>query len=475
MFTLGRIAELVGGILHTTSSDDLRRSPTRVCHDSRRIRSGDLFVALPGARTHGRLYVDAAFASGACAAMLSLSPETISGEAGFRGPWIEVRDASRALLCLAEAWRKELGAKVVAVSGTNGKTTTKALLAHLLDGIGLTYASPGNLNTEIGVPISVLYAPKDAKYAVFEAAADRPGDLALISRMLRPDLVVVTGAGRGHLDRFSTVDGVAEEKWQLVETRPRGALAIVNGDDDRLWERSRAAGVRNVLTFGICRVGCDLLGDVVSTTPQLVVHIRIRNRDLRFECPLLGAHNALNLLAAVAAARSLGVPENLMMERAASFRPPPHRLALRSGLSWGSLLDDSYNANPDSMGAALRVLGELTSHPSERTVVFGEMQGLGSFATEAHRRIAEQIASLGVSAVFCFGRLAIDAAASQSGLKCLPTALNADKLIAALRAHMKRHPGVLLVKGSHALGLDRLADALAGDVESEPTSAGDPG
>ena len=461
MFTLERIAEIVGGVLHATSPDDLRRCPTAVCHDSRRIRPGDLFVALPGARTHGRLHVGAAFASGASAAILALPPELNACQLDAYGPWIQVSDSLRALTDLAVAWRRELRATVVAVTGTNGKTTTKELLAHILTGAALTHASSGNLNTAIGVSVAVLSTPKDAEYAVFEAAADRPGDLVPLGRMLRPALVVLTGAGRGHLDHFTSVDAVAEEKWQLVQTRPEGALAIVNGDDDRLWRK--AAEAPNTLTFGLHRANCDWPGNVVSTVPRLVVRLRIRKRNLQFECPLLGRHNAGNLVAAVAAAHSLGVPDTVLLERVASFRPPPHRLILQSGLFWGSLLDDSYNANPDSMCAALRVLGELTSHPSERTVVFGEMQGLGSFTAEAHRSVAEQIASLGVSAVLPCGQSAIDAVSSQSGLVRLPSESDANRLATALRTHMNLHPGVLLVKGSHALRLDRLADTLAAD------------
>ncbi len=459
MFPLERIATIVGGALHTTSPHQRRLSPSAIRIDSRDIEPGDLFVTLPGARTDGRAFVRSAFASGAIAAMLSPAPEADPHGWGVRHPWIEVSDPLQALTSLATAWRGELSAAVIAVTGTNGKTTTKDLLAHILSEAGLTHASPGNRNTEIGVPLSVLSTPRDAQYCVFEAAADRPGDLAPLNRILLPHGVIVTGAGRGHLDSFISIDAVAEEKWQLVRTRPPSSWAIVNGDDDRLRERALASDDPHLITFGIDRHVSGVTGELLTRTPELC--LRIDGRDPPVRCPLLGRHNATNLLAAVSAAACLGISWQLIAQQTATFRPPRHRLTLRRGLPWGTLLDDSYNANPDSTLAALDVLEALTSRPSERTVVFGEMHGLGPFAESGHRIIAERLVSLGVSAVAPYGKAAIDAVSARPDLPCLEHEDGLGNLAAALRAHMIRHPGVLLIKGSHALGLDRLADLLA--------------
>ncbi len=465
MFPLEQIARIVGGTLHTTLPHQRRLIPSVVRIDSRSIEPGDLFVALPGARTDGRAFVRSAFASGAVAAMLPLSPGMDRHELDACGPWIEVSDPLGALASLATAWRGQLSATVVAITGTNGKTTTKELLAHILSGIGPTHASPGNRNTEIGVPLSVLSTPRNARYCVFEAAADRPGDLAPLGRILSPDCVVVTGVGRGHLDRFTTVDAVTEEKWQLVRTRPPSSMALVNGDDDRLWSRALKSRDPRLVTFGIARRGTDVIGKLLTQTPELA--LRIGRRDPPVRCPLLGRHNATNVLAAVSSAMALGVPWKLITQQTPTFRPPPHRLTLRHGLPWGTLLDDSYNANPDSALAALDVLEALTSGPSERTVVFGEMQGLGSFTERGHRIVAERLVSLGVSAVVPYGEAAVDAVSAQPALACLSREEDWEKLAAVLHAHMIRHPGVLLVKGSHALRLEQLADLLANETRAD--------
>jgi len=472
MFPLEQIAHIVGGDLHATSPDDLRLHPAGICHDSRRINAGDLFVALPGARTDGRRFIRSAFSAGACGAMLSPAADMDPRELDAVGPWIEVSDPLQALTCLASAWRRELDATIIAITGTNGKTTTRELLAHVLSAVGLTHASPDNLNTEIGVPLSVLLAPRDARYGVFEAAADRPGDLAPLNDVLQPDLVILTGIGRGHLDRLDSLDAVANEKWQLVRTRPEAALAMVNGDDERLWSRVTGAADPGILTFGLNREACDQFAEVLAQAPALSV--RIRGHEAPIRCPLLGRHNAINLLAATSAAERLGIPRNLIAQRAATFDPPPHRLVLHRNLPWGDLLDDSYNANPDSTLAALDVLESLTSGRSERTVVFGEMQGLGQFASEGHRVVADRIASLGVSAVFAVGSSAIDAASRHPGLACSASEPSLEEMASALRTHMRLHPGVLLIKGSHSLGLDRLADDLAGDKKATAGVADDP-
>lgn len=418
--------------------------PARVIHDSREVEPGDLFVAIKGARTDGHAYLEEAFSRGACGAIVS---DTTSIPKNARN-LILVDDTLEALTRLAAAWRDELSARFIGITGTCGKTTTKLLLGHLLAGNHEVFVAPRSYNTEIGVPIALLSVPKGAEFGVFELGASAPGEIAPLVRILQPEIAIITMVGRGHLAGFGSVEAVAREKWSLVEGLPKNGTAIVNLDSGPLAQRASTWEGR-IITVG--RKGGDIQGRVASVFPGLL----IETDRLRLATQLLGVHNAGNILAAVACALQLGISEETIEERIRTFTPPPHRLNLVSA-PFGYVLDDTYNANPDSTAAALRTLAELPA--KRKAFVFGEMLELGEDSIRYHREILDLALSLGISPIYPVGEVPIAVAGERkSGKGCIVTR---ESLPERIKGDLDGGDNLLLVKGSHALELDRLVDRL---------------
>ena len=448
MFSVREIAAHVRGEL----TEAIDATPTRIVHDSRQVAPGDLFVALPGARTTGGAFLDDAFARGACAALVSSDEQDPRSDGR---PRIVVPDALDALHRLARAWRDRLvETTIVAVTGSNGKTTTRSLLAHVLRARHAVHEPPANYNTEIGLPLALLRTPEAAEVGVFELGTERPGEIELLTSILRPSIGVLTGVGPSHLEGFGSVERVAEEKWNLVRGLPDDGLLFVNGDDALLRPRAKR-GRRETVTVGLG--DADLRGRIVAAVPRLVV--RVDDPPLQIETPLVGAHNATNVLLAVACALRLGVPPGAIEERAKSFAPAPHRLRLRPA-PFGVLLDDVYNANPASMAAALDVLAAYGGPSTYRLFVFGDMLGLGPAGPVHHRAIRDLAVRLSVDIVPA-GPLAAAACAeiASDRIRSIPPAERA----AELRSLLCGPDDAVLVKGSRALRLEDLVDELLAD------------
>lgn len=443
MFSVEKIARIVEGELLRRERD----TPTRAIHDSRLVRHGDLFVALSGRQSDGHRHLADAFDRGACAAIVS---DTAALPGNARN-LIVVEDPGLALQQLAAAWRDRLNATFVAITGSNGKTTVKALLGHMLSAHApTTYVSPHNYNTEIGLPIALLSMPADARLGVFELGAEQPGDIATLARILRPSLGIITSVAPSHLDGFETVDAVASEKWSLVEHLPKNGIAILNADSDHLLVRASSAKIP-VISAGLH--SGDLRGRVVQDVPSL--EIKLDEHDVTMACPLIGTHNANNLLLTAATANALGMGWHSISAQSKSFEPIPHRLnPIR--VSFGTILDDTYNANPVSMAAALQVLSSFGERTSARAFVFGDMFGLGSDTERYHHEVARLALSLPIDAILPIGEAAVAAcrAADDSRIVLLP------------REEVGRHvrqmasQTILLIKGSRALGLETLVDEL---------------
>lgn len=441
--SVDEIARIVGGEPY----GDLKAHPTRAIHDSRLVREGDLFVALPGRNSDGHDHLDDAFRKGARAALVSDRFRLPDG-----APAIVVRNPLAALQTLASAWRDHLSGHVIGVTGSHGKTTTRALLAHFLRARNTVHETPANYNSEIGLPLALLAMSASADVGVFELGTESPGEIAFLASILRPSTVVLTGIGPSHLGRFETLEAIADEKWSLVESLPDNGLAFVHADDPLL--RPRIAGtVKEVRAVGLTTG--DLRGHIVQSVPLL--ELRIDDPAMLLRAPLLGEHNAPNLLLAVACALYLGISAGEIEGQATSFETVPHRLEARSA-AFGTVLDDTYNANPVSTAAALRVLASYGDHASKRLFVFGEMRDLGQTSEGRHREIARLAFELGVDAILPIG----DAA----GRACLE--LPSDRVLqadnhnwaAAISELVEGPRDVVLVKGSRTLGLESLVDEL---------------
>ena len=453
MFPIEKITQIVEGELLYGEGDTLKRA----IHDSRLVKAGDLFVALPGLRSDGHRFLADAFDRGASAAIVS-SIENVPDNARNL---IVVTDPGLALQQLASAWRDTLTDTLfVAITGSNGKTTVKALLGHLLSAHGPTHVSPHNYNTEIGLPVALLSMPATARFGVFELGAELPGDIRRLAQILRPHLGVITAVGPSHLDRLHTLEGVADEKWSLVESLARDGTAIVNADSPHLKRRMESSLVP-IISAGLDHG--DFRGVVVRSAPTLEVNIP--SQDITLHSPLLGRHNAGNLLLAAAAARALGMSWSAIAEHVPSFEPMPHRLnPIRT--SFGTILDDTYNANPASMTAALDVLASFDTGSSVRLFVFGEMFGLGGDSARFHLEIAQLALSLPIYAILPIGDAAVAACHAAIALS-VGTGRHEDGRIVVLPRHEINNwihnfsdSMVVLVKGSRALTLEDLVDEL---------------
>ena len=447
--------DAIGELAKTLRADVVRGDgavPIRIVHDSREIVEGDLFVALHGGRVDGHAFLHDAFARGACGALVS-DPSAAPDSARNL---IVVDDTLDALQRLASARRQCLDATIVGITGSNGKTTTRAMLAHLLGRLGeegSVFSVPRNYNTEVGLPLALLAMPDSATIGLFELGAERPGDIALLADLLAPDVGLITSIGPSHLDGFRSLGAVANEKWALVESLPGDGLAILNADAPALHERATAAPCR-ALTVGLEHGA--IRGRVGRAVPT--VRLSIDDPPIELDCPILGVHHATNLLLAAVAALQLGAAPDEIRERARTFEPVRHRLQPIEA-PFGTILDDSYNANPASTAAALRVLAVLGEEPTRRTFVFGEMRDLGPDSDRYHREALDLALDLGIDAIHPIGERAIAACQPKtaSAIRIIPR----DQLPAHLRA--PRPAGtdhILLVKGSRALALERLVEQL---------------
>jgi UDP-N-acetylmuramoyl-tripeptide--D-alanyl-D-alanine ligase len=455
MFSMEEIARIVGGRL----TGDGAGVPAGFVADSRRAAPGDLFFALPGARTDGHAFIDDALARGACGVVVSDSHP----RRGSPQPHIVVDDVRVALQVLARAWRDGFSIPIVAVTGSNGKTTTKGLVAHLSGETFAVHTAQENYNTEIGLPLALLAMPRGAELGVFELGADRPGDIALLASLLRPSVGLVTSVGHSHLEAFGTTEAVANEKWDLVRSLLPDAIAFVNADSPELLALAAAEPRPRLVTVGLAHG--DVRGRLVSAVPRL--SLTVDDPPLRLETGLVGEQNATNLLLAALCAVRLGVPRATIERRAATFRPVPHRLEPRP-VRFGLLLDDVYNANPTSMAAALRALASFGDASTVRAVVFGDMLGLGEGAAALHDDVARLALGLPIRLFYPVGERATAAFRRAGDVRvCF---LEQDDIAADLARRLEGETGaVVLVKGSRGMHLEKLADAI---VHLSPPASG---
>jgi len=448
MDPIGWIATTVRGCV--TRGNDA--TPGRIVHDSREIAEGDLFVALRGRRADGHAHLGDAFARGACGALLS-DPSAAPEDAPNL---IVVDDTLAALHRLASAWRRRLAGTLVGITGSNGKTTTRALLAHLLrapNDANAVFSAPKNYNTEVGLPLAVLAMPETTAIGLFELGAERPGDIALLADILVPDVGLITSIGPSHLDGFGSVEAVAQEKWSLIERLPEGALVVLSADAPKLRGLVETSA-RPCLTVGLGHG--DIRGRILRDVPRL--ELAVDDPPMIVDCPLIGAHNATNLLLATITAARLGVSPETIRERAGTFEPVPHRLQPIDA-SVGTILDDTYNANPASTAGALRALARLGDDRTRRTFVFGEMRDLGPDSARYHREALGLALRLGIDAILPVGEQAVDACRERPSpaIRIVERA-TLPEMIRAL--HREADERIILVKGSRALGLERLVDRL---------------
>jgi UDP-N-acetylmuramoyl-tripeptide--D-alanyl-D-alanine ligase len=446
MMDLDEAARAVGGRL-----EGANRSFAGVTTDSRAVNADDLFIALVGERFDGHAYVAEAFRRGAAAAITS---RIVSGAAPM--PQVVVADTRLALGRLAAHWRSRFAMPLVALTGSNGKTTVKEMLSAILaahcGSRDAVLATRGNLNNDIGMPLTLLKLTAAHRFAVIEMGMNHAGEIDYLTRIARPGVAVVNNAQRAHVGILGSVEAIAHAKGEIYAGLDDSGVAVVNADDEfaPYWKSLNAG--RRIVTFGLgdgADVGAANGGPQVRfSTPAGAFTVALRVR---------GEHNVRNAMAACAAAFALDIPVAAMQAGLAAFAGVAGRQERRKGIAGGVVIDDSYNANPESMKAAARVLAE---EPGRTLLVIGDMGELGEAAPEMHAEVGRFAKEAGIDLLMALGddsRHAVQAFGS--GAKHFN---DVDGLIKAA-AREAEAGATILVKGSRFMRMERVADALAGE------------
>jgi UDP-N-acetylmuramoyl-tripeptide--D-alanyl-D-alanine ligase len=420
--------------------------------DTRAPVERGLFVALKGENFDAHDFVAAAKQSGAAAALVA-RPLPIDI------PQVVVMDTTMALGDLASAIRAQRRARVIGITGSNGKTTVKTLLASILGLHGKTHVNAGNLNNEIGLPMSLLNLPADAEFAVLEMGAGKHGDIAYLAAIARPEIGLVNNIAPAHLERMGSLEGIAETKGALYTSLPAQGVAIINADDGFATFFGNLAGTRKIIRFGT-RNEADVRAENIQLGTETRFELVTASGRVDIRLPLNGRHNVQNALAAATCAVALDVPIQLIKRGLESASPVKGRLQRYAMPGGWTLIDDSYNANPGSTAAAIDT---LMSEPGEAWLVLGDMRELGADSRALHAATGKLAHESGIAKLYTVGDLS-SAAAKAFGAKAKHFDTQ-QALATTLAADVK--PGVrVLVKGSRGSAMERVVHALRGEGEA---------
>jgi UDP-N-acetylmuramoyl-tripeptide--D-alanyl-D-alanine ligase len=432
-----------------------------VSTDSRTVQAGALFVALRGETFDAHDFLEQVAAKNVAAVVVERLPEN------FPLPALVVPDTLVALGRIGNAWRSQFAIPVIGVTGSNGKTTVKEMIASILAasvGEEARLATQGNLNNEIGVPLTVMRLTGAHKAAVVELGMNHPGEIARLAAIAAPTVALVNNAQREHQEFMHTVEAVARENGSVLAALPEPGVAVFPGDDEYtdLW-RGLAAG-KDVLTFGLTDT-CDVRATYTQSSfgAELQVTSSPRSGDgLEFTIKLAaaGTHNVRNALAAIACTLAAGIPVDAIVRGLEAFAPVNGRLQRKQAANGATVIDDSYNANPDSVRAAIDVLAQA---PSPRILVLGDMGEVGTQGPEFHEEIGAYAASRGIETVLVTGALARHVA-GKGACAGAQHFEQFDDLLAALDKQMRqlgsKSDATVLVKGSRFMKMERVVQHL---------------
>ena len=443
---LSQVAAAVGGQL---LGSDCRIAG--VSTDTRAVASGQLFIALRGERFDAHDFLEPALAAGAAALLVADAGRVPAGASA-----VVVDDTRLALGRLAAAWRRQFSLPVIAVTGSNGKTTTKEMIAAILKAAfgDAVLATRGNFNNDIGLPLTLLGLDATHRAAVIEMGMNHPGEIGYLTRIGAPTVALVTNAQRAHLEGMGDLDEVAREKGTIFAGLPADGIAVINADDAYAGFWREQVGSQPVRSFGI-----DQPADVRATLRQhgleSALVLQAAEGEIEFTLAIPGRHNARNALAAAAACLAAGLPLSAVAAGLAAFAGVKGRLQRRSGRNGAQILDDTYNANPDSVRAGIDVLAATVGR---KVLVLGDMGEIGEASGQYHDEIGGYAKSQGIDRLFALGD------ASQQAVRNFGEGArhfcNVDKLIVAVDKELGPETTVL-VKGSRFMKMERVADALA--------------
>lgn len=457
--TLTETVEAIGGRPHGTLPV---ATVSGVSTDSRSLRPGEVFFAIPGPHFDGHDFVPAAAQAGAVAAVIAngRGPAITHAQQEAAAPatvLIEVDDPVKALGRLAAYHRRLVSATLIAVVGSNGKTTTKAMTAHVLAGRMAGRSSPKSFNNAIGVPLTLLSAEAADEFVVVEIGTSAPGEVTALAALTKPDMAVLTCLAEEHLEGLGNLRGVAAEECSVFDQLSPSGFAAVNVDTPLVRQYLPTEGI-TVATFGWAAEADIRLTAAHYDPPWLNFTV---NGRFDYRLRMAGTHNAVNACGAITVARRLGLDHEEIVGRLATFALPPMRneVITMGGIT---LLNDAYNANPGSALAALDVLESLPAR-GRRLVIFGEMCELGAQSAELHRRVARQLAGRRVDHIFLVGAagalMAEELEDAQLFGPPIVHCADVDACLSQVRQEL-RDGDVLLLKASRAVGLDRLVEPL---------------
>lgn len=421
--------------------------------DTRKIQAGNLFIALQGDRVDGHDYLAQAREAGAVAALVS----EIQDDAL---PQLVVADVRKAFAEIACAWQQQCQARVVAITGSNGKTSVKEMVSTILRQVGSVTATQGNLNNDLGVPLTLSCLNQDDEFAVIEMGTNHHGEIAELVNIAVPDVALINNIAAAHLEGFGSLEGVAKEKGAIYAGLATDGVAVVNADMpyQRLWQPLIAD--RKTISFSL-ESEADIKADYIQLDPASS-HFLVNIADVshHVNLPLPGMHNVNNALAAIAVAVALDIPVDAMVKGLSQMRSVPHRLQVRQGINDSRIIDDTYNANP---GSYLQALNTLTAFQGEHWLVLGDFGELGLDNDTIHQQMGQQAREAGVSRLMTVGNSSKMAAQSFGD-----DAVHYEDL-GVLQQTLQHELGrdvTCLIKGSRFMQLDKLADQLAQEGES---------
>lgn len=441
--SLTETATLLRGELSGTDA-----SFAAVSTDTRRLQPGDLFIALRGANHDGHDFVRVARDRGACAALVSRLLDTDLAQ-------IRVDDTRLALGRLAAVWRSRFHNPLLALTGSNGKTTVKEMIAAILRSRGPVLATQGNLNNDIGVPLTLLRLNEEFEYAVVEMGASHLGEIAYLTRLARPDVALVNNAGPAHLEGFGSIDGVARGKGEIFQGLAPNGIAIINRDDRYADYWAEKADGNRVIDFGLdrpARVSGRLLDGQHNC-----LRLRAFDQTVDIQLPLPGRHNARNALAAAAAGLAIGASLADVRAGLEGMQGVSGRLQHLKGPRGSVLINDAYNANPASLAAALNV---VAAYQGDKWLVLGDMGELGPQTEALHTQAGEQARQSGFQRLYSLGEYSRRAAAAfgAGAVHCETVEALVQELGSALRE--AGGEATLLIKGSRSMRMERVIQGL---------------
>jgi UDP-N-acetylmuramoyl-tripeptide--D-alanyl-D-alanine ligase len=420
----------------------------RVSTDSRSLQHGDLFVAIQGEHFDGHNFVATAEQNGAVAAM-------VHHKVASSLPLIKVTDTRRSLGTLAAVWRSHFAVPVIAVTGSNGKTTVKEMIAAILGEVGNPLVTQGNLNNDIGLPLTLLRLQNEHTHAVLEMGANHSGEIEYLVKLGQPDVALVNNAMPAHIEGFGSLEGVARAKGEIFSGLTEDGIAIINADDQFAGYWQGLCQHVQQLSFGLNRQA-DVTASSISITDTgsaFTLHTPVG--EIAVSMALLGQHNILNALAAAACCLAVDVSLEVIQQGLARMKTVSGRLQVMHGKAGSKVIHDAYNANPASFRAAIDVLAE---HHGKRLLVMGDMAELGDEVAAMHAQIGEYAKQAGVDQLLALGTESW-AAVDAFGEGASHFASDVE-LCAALDAELDEHTCVL-VKGSRAMRMERIVQAVA--------------